>query len=101
MTYTAVLYIAFEQRNGNLEFHLIRKIPIEADALNKAKLQATRLVKNDARFSPWHAQNPTSRWSSIIEKNGMRFTRKTFRSVPPEETLARCHFAFVSLLIDT
>ena len=100
MNYTAILYISFKQRDGSLEHRLIQKIPIKADSLSKAKLQATRLVKNDARLSQWQALNPTSRWSPIIETNGRRFVRKTFRSVPPEETFARGHQAFVALVIE-
>ena len=73
-----MLYIAFKQQNGNLEHQLIRKTLIEADSLNNAKLQATRLVKNDARLSLWHAQSPTSRWSPVTERNGKQFVRKTF-----------------------
>ena len=101
MTYTALLYITFKQQDGNFDHRLIQKMPIEADSLSKTKLQATRLVKNDARFSQWHAQSLTSRWSPVIEKNGKRFVRKTFRSVPPAETLPGVHQAVVAILINS
>ena len=101
MTYTAMLYITFKQRDGSLDHQLIRKIPVEADSLSKAKLQTTRLIKKDPRFSQWHTLNPTSRWSPLIEENRDRFVRKVFRSVPPRENLPGVHHAFVDIVIRT
>lgn len=99
MTYIAMFYITFKQQDGNLDHQLIRKTPVEVDSLSKAKLQTTRIVKEDPRFSQWHVLNPTSRWGPVIEQNGDRFARKAFRSVPSGENLPGIHHAFVDIVI--
>ena len=53
--YTAMLYLVFERQDGKLGHRLLRKTPIEADTLNAAKAQTTRLVKKDERMSAWVA----------------------------------------------
>ena len=90
MTYTAMLYLVFERQDGKLGHRFLRKTPIEADTLNAAKAQTTRLAD-------WVARDSAVRWSPVITENGKRFVRKTFRSVPPGEVVG--HHAFVDLVI--
>ena len=96
--YTAMLYLVFERQDGKLGHRLLRKTPIEADTLNAAKAQTTRLVKKDERMSAWVALDSAVRWSPVITENGKRFVRKTFRSVPPGEIVG--HHAFVDIHIE-
>ncbi len=96
--HTANLYLAFERKDGRLGHRIITSSQIQADNLNTAKAQVSRICKNNEVMADWRAQDPTSRWSPVIEEGDRQFVRKTFWT-PPTDAAENHHHAFVDLVI--
>ena len=96
--YTANLYVAFERKDGRLGHRLIGSSQIQVGDLNAAKAQVTRICKNNDVMSDWREQDPTSRWSLVIEEGNRQLVRKTFRT-PSAEAASNLNHAFVDLVI--
>lgn len=96
--YTANLYLAFERKDGRLGHRLITSSQIQADNLNTAKAQVSRICKNNEVMVDWRAQDPTSRWSPVIEEGDRQFVRKTFRT-PPADAASNLNHAFVEKVV--
>ena len=96
--HTANLYLAFERKDGRPGHRIITSSQIQADNLNTAKAQVSRICKNNEVMADWRAQDPTSRWSPVIEEGDRQFVRKTFRT-PPTDAAENHHHAFVDLVI--
>ena len=96
--YTANLYLVFQRKDGQHGKRIVGSSELNAPNLNAAKAATSRIVKNHDVMSDWRGQDPTSRWSPVIEEENRKFVQKTFRT-PPPNAADNLMFAIVDLVI--
>lgn len=82
--YTANLYLAFQRKDGKEGLRLVSSSKFQTSSLNAAKAHATHICRSNDVLSAWRSQDPTTRWSPVIEEGDEKYVRKVFRTPPPE-----------------